>query len=100
MQKANEIVSLEAFRQPTESYDEQNMGWREIVQVVVQMTSPAASLPHDYYASGQVCRYDIGSGGIVTTKSPCKKICDFDTSSKGPAFRRVPATETLGLAAN
>lgn len=98
LQKASEISSLAAVRQPAESFDEQEKGWKEIVQVTVTLTSPVKTLPRDFYASGHVCRYDVGDGGVFTAKSPCKKICNFDTSSKGAAYMPVPATKDLQLA--
>jgi hypothetical protein len=98
-QAASEISSLVATRKAVESLDEQNMGWQEIVQVTVKLTSPVKSLPHDFYASGQTCQYDVGHGGVITAKSSCKKICDLDVSSKGPAFLPITATKALQLAA-
>ncbi|WP_454840987.1 hypothetical protein [Pseudomonas hormoni] len=98
LQKASEISSLVATRQPAESSDEQEKGWKEIIEVKVTLTSPVKTLPRDYYASGHTCRYDIGDGGVFTAKSPCKKICNFDTSSKGSAYMPLPASKTLKLA--
>lgn len=98
LQKNSEISSLVATRQPAEAFDEQQLGWKEIVQVAVTLTSPVKTLPRDYYASGHTCFYDIGDGGIFTAKSPCKKICKFDTSSKGAAYLALPATKALQLA--
>lgn len=99
LEKASEISSMSASFRPTEvSYEQEDLGWRDIVQVVVTLSSPVNSLPRDFYASGHVCTYDIGHGGIVTSKTPCKKICNFDTSDKGSAYLTVPATEALNLA--
>ena len=98
LQNASEITSLVATRQPAESSDEQERGWKEIIRVTVTLASPVKTLPHDFYASGHVCRYDVGDGGVFTAKSPCKKICNFDTSSKGPAYLSLPATKNLQLA--
>lgn len=98
LQKASEISSLVATRQLAESSDEQEMGWKEIVQITVTLTSPVKTLPHDFYASGHTCRYDVGDGGVFTAKSPCKKICNLDTSSKGSAYLPLPATRALQLA--
>lgn len=98
LQKASEISNIVATRQPAEDFGEQQIGWKEIVQVAVTLTSPVKTLPRDYYASGHTCFYDIGDGGIFTAKSPCKKICGFDTSSKGAAYLATPATKALQLA--
>ncbi|WP_104911939.1 hypothetical protein [Pseudomonas sp. LG1D9] len=98
LQKTSEVSSLVAIRQPAEAYDEKQLGWKEIVQVAVTLTSPVKTLPRDYYASGHTCFYDIGDGGMFTVKSPCKKICNFDTSTKGAAYLPVPATKALQLA--
>lgn len=99
LQKSSEISSLVAIRQPAESFDEQEKGWKEIVKVTVTLTSPVKSLPRDFYASGHTCQYDVGNGGVFTAKSPCKKICNFDTSSKGTAYMPISATKALQLAA-
>ncbi|MBK3433718.1 hypothetical protein JJD84_23215 [Pseudomonas fluorescens] len=98
LQKAGEISSLVATRQPAEAFDEQHLGWKEIVQVAITLKSPVKTLPRDYYASGHTCFYDIGDGGIFTAKSPCKKICDIDTSSKGAAYLPLTTTKALQLA--
>jgi len=99
LEKASEISNMSAsFRSTEVSYEQEDLGWRDIIQVVVTLSSPVNSLPRDFYASGHVCTYDIGYGGIVTSKTPCKKICNFDTSDNGPAYLAVPATEALNLA--
>lgn len=98
LHKTADILSLEAERRPTEASDELEMGWREVVEVKVELAPRIENLPHDFYASGQVCRYDIGHGSVVTTKSPCKKICGFDLSNQGPAYLPLPASKSLQLA--
>lgn len=99
VQGASEIVDLRAIRQAAESSDERNMGWQEIVQIQIKLGSPVTSLPRDFYASGQTCQFDIGHGGMVTTKAPCKKICGIETANKGPAYLPIAATKALNLAA-
>lgn len=98
VRNASEIVDLKASRQPAEDTGERNMGWREIVQIQVKLASPAKSLPHDFYASGHTCQFDIGRGGLVTAKAPCKKICGIATIDKQPAYLPIDATKALNLA--
>lgn len=95
LKDAGELTSLTATTQPVVIDDERRMGWKRIVQITATLSEPAKTLPRDFYASGHTCLYDVGSGGVVTAKAPCKKLCDFDLSSNGAAYRSIPATRSL-----
>jgi len=99
VRNASEIVDLKASRQPAEDTGERDMGWREIVQIQVKLASPSKSLPRDFYASGHTCQFDIGHGGLVTAKAPCKKICGITTIDREPVYLPIDATKALNLAA-
>ncbi|WP_064116749.1 hypothetical protein [Pseudomonas fluorescens] len=96
---ASEIVDLKTSRLPAEDSSERDMGWREIVQVQIKLASPAKSLPRDFYASGHTCQFDIGHGGLMTAKAPCKKICGITAIDRDPAYLPIAATKALNLAA-
>lgn len=98
LQQNSELLSLAAKRMRVQMLDMQDLGWKEIVQIEVVLASSVKSLPRDFYASGQVCRYYVGHGGVITAKSSCKKICDFDPQSQGAAYLPLPASKSLQLA--
>jgi hypothetical protein len=100
LQNASELVGLTAKRMPVEALAEQDLGWKEIVQVRVELASPLKSIPSDFYAAGHICRYDIGNSGVVTAKSPCKKICDFEATKSGAAYLGLSASTSLRLASD
>lgn len=98
VRNASEIVELKALRQPAEDTGERGRGWREIVQIQVKLASPTNSLPQTFYASGHTCQFDIGHGGLVTAKAPCKKICGIAAIDSEPAYLPIAATKALNLA--